>query len=425
MEKTLRKEPLMDTQYSATSDMSVFGRSSDGPLSGILIADFGRVLAGPYCTMLLADLGATVIKIESLGGDETRAWRPPTYGDDSTYFLSINRNKTSIKLDLRDSDDRRTAQRIAERADVVVENFKPGDLVRYGLDYDTVSVTNKDVVYASITGFGTAGGAQLPGYDLLIQALSGLMDLTGAPDTEPFRSGIAVFDVITGLHTCIGILAALRHRDRIGEGQLVEMNLMSSALSGMVNQTTAVVLDAAVPVRLGNEHPSIYPYEPFDTGDGKLVIAIGNDSQYRTFCAAIGKPELAEDPRFEKAPVRSANRQELRPLLMECLSTRPASEWFDILTEAKLPCAPIQDLRAGIEFAERIGLEPVVTVGRGESALLGVRNPIRLSKTPVTYDLAPPALDSGAQLVRAWLGADQDPLADAIAGPPTRSPEKR
>lgn len=415
----------MDSQYSTTSEASIFGRSSDGPLSGILIADFGRVLAGPYCTMLLADLGATVIKIESPAGDDTRAWRPPIHRDDSTYFLSINRNKTSIKLDLRDADDRRTAQRIAERADVVVENFKPGDLARYGLDYDAVSATNKDVVYASITGFGTAGGAQLPGYDLLIQALSGLMDLTGAPDTEPFRSGIAVFDVITGLHACIGILAALRHRDRSGEGQLVEMNLMSSALSGMVNQTAAVVLDAAVPVRLGNEHPSIYPYEPFDTGDGKLVIGIGNDSQYRTFCAAIGRPELAVDPRFEKAPVRSANRQELRPLLLECLSTRTASEWFDILTEAKLPCAPIQDLKAGIEFAQRIGLEPVVTVGRGDGALPGVRNPIRLSKTPVTYDLAPPALDSGAELVRAWLGADQDPLAGTIAGPPTRSPEKR
>lgn len=414
----------MDSKQSTTSETSVFGRSSDGPLSGIVIADFGRVLAGPYCTMLLADLGATVIKIESPLGDDTRAWRPPTHGDDSTYFLSVNRNKTSIKLDLRDPDDRRTAQRIAERADVVVENFKPGDLARYGLDYDTVSASNKDVVYASITGFGTAGGAQLPGYDLLIQALSGLMDLTGAPDTEPFRSGIAVFDVITGLHACIGILAALRHRDRSGDGQLVEMNLMSSALSGMVNQTAAVVLGAAVPVRLGNEHPSIYPYEPFDTGDGKLVIGIGNDSQYRTFCAAIGKPELALDPRFEKAPVRSAHRQELRPLLVECLSSRTASEWFEILTEAKLPCAPIQDLKAGIEFAQQIGLEPVVTVGRGHGALPGVRNPIRLSKTPVTYDLVPPALDSGAELVRSWLSEDEQSLASALAGAAAQSHQK-
>ena len=414
----------MDSQHSATTDSSVFGRSSDGPLSGIVIADFGRVLAGPYCTMLLADLGATVIKIESPAGDETRAWRPPTRGDDSTYFLSINRNKTSIKLDLRDPDDRRTAQRIAGRADVVVENFKPGDLVRYGLDYDTVAATNKDVVYASITGFGTAGGAQLPGYDLLIQALSGLMDLTGAPDTGPFRSGIAVFDVITGLHACIGILAALRHRDRIGEGQLVEMNLMSSALSGMVNQTAAVVLGGAAPVRLGNEHPSIYPYEPFDTGDGRLVIAIGNDSQYRTFCAAIGRPELAVDPRFGKAPLRSANRAELRPLLVKCLSARSASEWFDILTEAKLPCAPIQDLRAGIEFAERIGLEPVVTVGHGEGAQPGVRNPIRLSKTPVSYDLTPPDLGSGAELVHAWLGEDEQLLAGTLAGTAARSPKE-
>ena len=414
----------MDSQHSATPETSAFGRSSGGPLSGILIADFGRVLAGPYCTMLLADLGATVIKIESPAGDETRAWRPPTRGNDSTYFLSINRNKTSIKLDLRDPEDRRTAQRIAERADVVVENSALGDPKQWGLDAAPVAATNNPVVSASIWGLGAAGGAQLPGYDLLIQALSGMMDLTGAPDTEPFRAGVAVFDVITGLHACIGILAALRHRDRIGEGQLVEMNLMSSALSGMVNQTAAVVLGGVVPKRMGNEHPSIYPYEPLDTGDGKLVIAIGNDSQYRTFCDAIGRPELATDPRFEKAPLRSANRTELRPLLVESMSTRTAAEWFDILTEAKLPCAPIQDLRAGIEFAERIGLEPVVTVGHGEGAQPGVRNPIRLSKTPVSYDLTPPDLDSGAELVRAWLGDDEHLLAGAFAGISTQSPER-
>lgn len=411
----------MKSQESIASEASIFGRSSGGPLSGILIADFGRVLAGPYCTMLLADLGATVIKIESPAGDETRAWRPPTRGDDSTYFLSINRNKTSISLDLRDPIDRRTAQRIAERADVVVENFKPGDLERYGLDYATVSATNADVVYASITGFGTTGGAQLPGYDLLIQALSGLMDLTGAPDTEPFRSGIAVFDVITGLHACIGILTALRHRDRSGEGQLVEMNLMSSALSGMVNQTAAVVLGSVVPTRLGNEHPSIYPYEPFATREGKLVIAIGNDSQFRTLCAAIGQPELATDSRFETAPERSRNRTDLRPLLVACLATKTTSDWFDILTEAKLPCAPIQDLRAGIEFAERIGLEPVVTVGQGENSQPGVRNPIRLSKTPASYDLTPPALGSGGDLVRAWLNEDGDFLERAFATSTTQS----
>ena len=403
-----------------------------GSLEGLRILDLSRILAGPTATQLMADLGAEVIKVEKPeSGDDTRSWGPPFLpdadGNDSdlsAYFLCANRNKKSIAIDIASEDGVSLLRRLVAISDVVVENFKPGDLVRYGLDYDTVAATNKDVVYASITGFGTAGGAQLPGYDLLIQALSGLMDLTGAPDTEPFRSGVAVFDVITGLHACIGILAALRHRDRIGEGQLVEMNLMSSALSGMVNQTAAVVLGGTAPARLGNEHPSIYPYEPFDTGDGKLVIAIGNDSQYRTFCATIGRPELAVDPRFEKAPLRSANRTELRPLLVECLSTRTASEWFDILTEAKLPCAPIQDLKAGIEFAERIGLEPVVTVGHGENAQPGVRNPIRLSKTPVSYDLTPPDLDSGAELVRTWLGADEHVLAGAIAGTPTRSPQE-
>lgn len=383
----------------------MFGRTGTGPLSGLLVADFGRVLAGPYCTMLLADMGATVVKIESPDGDETRAWKPPVRDGESTYYLSINRNKGSIALDLQDENDRRIAQEIAERADIVVENFKPQGLNRFDLDYESVAATNPGVVYASITGFGTAGGASLPGYDLLVQALSGLMSVTGSPETPAYRSGVAVFDVMTGLHAAIGILAALQERQRSGKGQRIEVNLMSSALSGMVNQTAGYLLSGRVPTRLGNEHPSIYPYEPLATGDGDIVIAIGNDPQFRRLCEALGTPGLSEDDRFATAPQRSLNRKALRPLLLDALRSSSSAEWFEVLTEARIPCAPINDVRQGLEFAERIGLDPVVEVGQGADALPGIRNPITFSETPVSYDMVPPDHDGHREPILAWLRA--------------------
>ncbi|MFD9664485.1 CaiB/BaiF CoA transferase family protein [Rhodococcus sp. NPDC059968] len=380
-----------------------FGRNASGPLAGIVVADFSRVLAGPYCTMLLADMGATVIKVESPSGDETRAWKPPVFDGQSTYYLSINRNKRSIALDFGDPADLETARGIAESADVVVENFKPGGLDRFGLEYASIRERNPAVVYASITGFGSAGGAALPGYDLLVQAMSGLMSLTGDPDLPAYRSGVAVFDVITGLHAAIGVLSALHERGRSGRGQRIEVNLMSSALSGMVNQTAGFLLSGNVPTRMGNEHPSIYPYEPLPTADGDIVLAIGNDRQFRTLCDVIGAPELAADPRFATPPDRSHNRSVLRPILQELLAAKPASEWFDNFTEARLPCAPINDVRGGIEFAQRLGLEPVVEVGDGEEALPGVRNPITFSATPASYDLVPPGIDADRGDILGWL----------------------
>lgn len=382
-----------------------FNRNVTGPLAGIVITDFSRVLAGPYCTMLLADMGATVIKVEGPAGDETRAWKPPVRDGESTYYMSINRNKRAITLDFTDPRDLATARRLACAADVVVENFKPGSLARFGLDYESIVAESPAVVYASITGFGTAGGASLPGYDLLVQAMSGLMSLTGAPETPAFRSGVAVFDVITGLHAAIGVLAALHERERSGRGQLVEVNLMTSALSGMVNQTAGYLLSGEVPTRMGNQHPSIYPYEPLPTRDGEIVLAIGNDRQFRTLCGILETPALADDPRFATAPDRSHNRAELRPLLQDLLSARSAAEWFDILTEARIPCAPINDVRAGLEFAERLGLDPVVNVGGGESELPGIRNPIGFSATPASYDLVPPAFDADRDAILAWLDA--------------------
>ena len=390
------------TADSAAFD-GLFERSAEGPLAGVVIADFGRVLAAPYCTMLLADLGATVLKVESDGGDETRSWVPPVRGDDSTYYLSVNRNKHSIALDLHDADDLAVAQKLMGSCDVVVENFKPGSLTKFGLDYERVAVTNPSVIYASITGFGTAGGVDLPGYDLLIQGASGLMSVTGAAETEPFKSGFAVFDVFTGLHACIAILAALRHRDATGEGQRVELNLMTTAFSAMVNQSAAYALGGVVPTRLGNEHPSIYPYAPFGTKDGDIIMAIGNDKQFAAFADALGAPEVATDARFATNPLRSQNRDELRPLLNEILMTRSAAQWFTLFRERGIPCAPINSVKQGFEFAESLGLEPTVTVGHGSDSQPGIRNPVTYSRSHVTYDLAPPALDGSGDAIRAWL----------------------
>lgn len=384
------------------------GRSLGGPLSGMVIADFTRVLAGPYATMLLADMGATVIKVESPEGDDSRGWKPPIRDGESTFYLSVNRNKHSIALDFKDDADLAVAQDLAARADVVVENFKPGGLEQFSLDYDAVAALNPDVVYASITGFGTAGGAGLPGYDLLVQAVSGMMSVTGGQDTEPYRAGLALFDVITGLHTAIGILGAVHHRTATGEGQHLELNLLISALSGMVNQSAAYVTGGVIPTRMGNEHPSLYPYEPFQTGEGTLIIAAGNNGQFRRLCEALDLPDVPADPRFATAQERNANREPLRLLLQDKLARLSAGEWFEQLSAIGLPCAPIQDVKGGVETAERLGLNPVALAGTGQRRVPTLRHPVEFSKTPVSYDLAPPRLNESSQLVRDWLAAAKE-----------------
>lgn len=378
--------------------------TSPGPLSGLLVADFSRVLAGPYATMLLADLGANVIKVESPAGDDTRSWVPPVTEDGtSTYYLAINRNKRSVAFDLKDESDLASARELARRADVMVQNFKPGGLARFGLDYESVRAENPGIIYASISGFGSGGGKDLPGYDLMVQAMSGLMSLTGAPDGPPFRGGISVFDVMAGLHTTIGILAALNHRNATGEGQHVEASLMASALSGMVNQTSAYVAGGVVPFRMGNSHPSLFPYEPLPTGDGDLVVTAGNDAQFRKVCQVLGVPELADDPRFAHNVGRTANRDQLRPLLTEQLARRSAAEWFADLIAVGVPCGPINTVEGGVEFAREIGLDPVVVAGDSEKGTPTIRHPLTFSVTPPRYDLAPPALDEHGDQIRAWL----------------------
>ena len=378
-----------------------------GPLDGLLVADFSRILAGPYATMLLADLGAEVVKVEGPRGDDTRSWVPPVHDGVSTYFLGINRNKRSVVLDFADEADATLARELARRADIVIENFRPGGLAKYGLDYDTVAASNPRVLYASISGFGSGEqGRTLPGYDLIVQAISGLMSLTGPADGEPYRAGISVFDVMAGLHATIGLLAALHRREETGRGQHVEVNLLSSALSGMVNQTSAYVAAGVVPFRMGNSHPSLFPYEPLPCSDGELIVTAGNDQQFRKLVDVLGVPELADDPRFARNPDRTARREELRPLLVERLTTRTTMEWFRDITAAGIPCGPINTVDQGVAFAEGIGLDPVVDVGPTGASVRSVRNPITLSETPPGYRLPPPALDEHGDEIRRWLAEE-------------------
>ncbi len=383
-----------------------------GPLDGLLVADFSRALAGPYCTMLLGDMGATVIKVESPSGDETRTWMPPERNGVATYYLSINRNKRSIVLDFNDPADLQLARELAARADIFIENFKPGGLKRFGLDYEAVQQHNPGIIYASISGFGTAQGASLPGYDLMVQAVSGLMSLTGDPDGPAYRSGISAFDVIAGLHITIGILAALNHRSRTGEGQRVEVSLLASALSGLVNHTSAYVAGGVVPMRMGNAHPSLFPYEPLPTADQDLVIAVGNSGQFSKLCEVLGLPELPRDPRFARTEDRTRNREALRPLLIERLRTRTAREWFQELSAVGVPCGPINTIEGGVRLAQELGLDPIVQVGDGENAVPMIRHPITFSRTPPRHTLPPPALGQDSEQIRAWLreapGSDAD-----------------
>jgi len=383
--------------------------SITGPLDGVVVADFSRVLAGPYATMLLGDLGATVIKVESPSGDDTRHWGPPwTPEGDSTYYMSINRNKRSIALDLRSPEGRRRGMALVRRADVMIENFRGASMARLGFDYESVRRLSPGIVYCSITGFGADGGAELPGYDLVVQAVSGLMSLTGPDADTPSKTGIATADVLTGLHAAIGILAALRHRERTGEGQRVELNLMSSMLSGLVNFGGAYALSGDVAHGMGIRHPSICPYEPFPTADRLLIIAAGNDRQFQALCDCLGLPHLKDDPRFSTNAARVANRELLTSTLATALRTRGADEWFATLTAAGVPCGPINDVAQGMHFAESLGLEPIVDVfGSAQIA-----NPLRLSATAVSYRHRPPALGEDEKEILDWLDTGESAKSD-------------
>jgi len=381
---------------------------SPAALGGVVVADFSRVLAGPLATMLLGDLGADVIKVERPGsGDDTRAWGPPYVGGESAYYLALNRNKRSIAVDLSTREGKVVARRLAEKADVVVENFKSGTMKRLGLSYDEVSATNPGVVYCTISGFGTKGhGASLLGYDFIVQAVGGLMHITGAEAGEPTKVGIAVADVLTGLFAANAILAALLARSRCGKGQQVEVDLMSCLLAGLVNQASTFVTTGQVPRALGNRHPSISPYEMFTAKDRPLVIAVGNDGQFASLADVLGMAWMVADDRFATNPARVANREELSKLIEGKLRESPAAEWVDRFESAQVPAGLVNDIGEAFALAERLGLNPVVGVGGasagGENAQ--VADPMRLGTSPVTYRLRPPHLGAHTEEVLRELG---------------------
>ena len=369
--------------------------STPSALSDVRILDFSRVLAGPFATMMLADLGATVTKVERPGtGDETRSWGPPyDAAGEATYFQSVNRNKRSVVLDLSTDPDRDRALALARASTVIVENFRPGVMDRLGLGCEQLRIEDPALIYCSITGFGSGAGAQLPGYDLLIQALGGLMSITGSADGEPQKVGVAVVDVLAGLFATVGILAALRHRDATGEGQRVEVDLFSALLAALVNQGSAFTIAGAIPSRLGNAHPSIAPYELLATSEGELVVAVGNDRQFKALCDVLGIDELGADARYARNSDRVANRGALRAELEARLGARPAADWARELTAARVPAGVVNDVGAAFALAESLGLAPIVSLPKDDGGTVSLtRNPIRLSKTPPTYRSAPPSL---------------------------------
>lgn len=372
------------------------------PLDGVVVADFSRVLAGPMATMTLADLGAHVIKIERPGlGDETRGWGPPWSARGATYYESVNRTKQSISLDLSDPDDLATALEIACGADVVIENFKPGTMDRLGLGYDVVAAANPGVVYCSISGFGSTGGRELPGYDFVVQAVGGLMSVTGEPDGDPLKVGVALVDVLTGKDAVIGILAALKGRERTGRGDRIEVSLLTSVLAGLVNQAQAYLETGDSPRRLGNDHPSIAPYGILHARDRALAVACGNDGQFARLATAVGRPELAADERFLTNAARVGHRTELVAELEAALATRDAEDWVEALTAAAVPAGVVNDIGAAVDLAERLGLEPTLEVGEGWSRQ--VRHPVRWTAYDTAEPTPPPTNGQHADQVRDWL----------------------
>lgn len=390
----------MSTQDYADEPAGIDDGAGRGALEGLRIADFSRVLAGPYATMLLADLGAEVVKIERPGsGDDTRAWCPPAdHEGTSTYFLSVNRNKRSVVLDLTTGAGREQARALVAESDVLVENFRPGTMERLGLGHRELRSRNPELIYCSISGFGSGAGAAIPGYDLLVQAVGGLMSVTGDAAGEPVKAGVALVDVITGLHASLGILAALRHRDATGEGQLVEVNLLGSLLSAMVNQASAYAVAEVVPGRMGNAHPSIAPYETLPTADRPIALAVGNDRQFAALADMIGEPALALDDRFRTNGDRVAHRAVLRDILTTRLGTAGADHWSAVLLAAGVPAGPVNTLDEAFAFARKLGLPGIVDIpdagadGTDGRPSRQVASPIVLSGTPAQYRLPPPRL---------------------------------
>jgi formyl-CoA transferase len=386
-----------------------------GALDGIRVLDLSRVLAGPYCTMMLGDLGAEVIKVELPGtGDDTRAWGPPFAGGESAYFMAVNRNKKGITVNLKTESGRDLVRGLARRADILIENFKVGTLDRLGLGYDDLRAVNPGLVYCSITAFGRSGPYRdLPGYDYTVQALGGLMSITGHPDGEPTKVGVAIVDITAGLYAATAILAAIHARTITGVGQRVEVSLLQAQLAWLANVGANYLVGGQVPGRYGNAHPNIVPYQAFDCADRPIVVAVGNDSQWRAFCAAVDRTDLAVDSRFTTNPDRVRNRDVLVPILREVLLARDADAWFARLRENDVPCAPINTLDRTFGDPQVEALGAVVEVDHPVAGRVPlVRWPFELSETPATLRSPPPALGADTEsVIREVLGLSDADIA--------------
>jgi formyl-CoA transferase len=376
------------------------------PLNGIRVLDLSRVLAGPYCTMVLGDLGADVIKVESPGGDETRGWGPPFAEGESAYYLCVNRNKRGIVVDFKTAEGRDILHGLVRQSDVLLENFRPDSLARFSLDYESVSVINPSLIYCSITGFGQTGPLRdKPGYDFMIQAMGGIMSVTGEPDGEPMKSGVAVADLFAGQNAVIAILAALQARTHTGKGQHLDISLFDSQLGWLANVASNYLISGNLPRRYGNAHANIVPYQSFQASDGWFVIAVGNDRQFESLCNFIDKPELSSDPRFAKNSARVQNREELIPLLKPVFETKTVHEWLSLIGD-EFPCGPINNLNQVFSMPQVEAREMLIHMKHptiGDLPLVG--SPLKFSDTPVEYRLPPPRLgEHTEQVLKELLG---------------------
>jgi crotonobetainyl-CoA:carnitine CoA-transferase CaiB-like acyl-CoA transferase len=364
-----------------------------GALDGIRILDMTRVLAGPYATMILGDLGADVIKVEAPGGsDDTRFWGPPFQNGMSAYYTAINRNKRSITVNLKTEEGRKIIRRLAKTADVLIHNFKTGTMEKFGLGYDDLSLLNPRLIYCSITGFGETGPySRLPGYDYIIQAMSGWMSINGTPSSGPLKVGVAIADVFTGLYAAIATQAALLAREKTGRGQKIDLSLFDSAISALVNVAANYLMSGDIPEPLGNEHPNIVPYSTYEASDGPIVIAVGNDRQFQAFCELLSDPTIGTDPRFQTNSSRVAHREELNRRINEEVKKRTRAEWQRLLAEKGIPCGPVQNLEQLFQHPQTLARNMVITMHHDKIGPLKlVGSPIQLSDTKVSYRLPPP-----------------------------------
>ena len=387
-----------------------------GPLHGIRVLDLTRVLAGPYCTMFLGDLGAEVVKVEQPGvGDDTRGWGPPFTGGESAYFLCVNRNKKSVTIDLKSREGVALLQRLAERADVLIENFRPGTMERLNLGEKDLRAANPRLIYASLSGFGADGPmSDAPGYDLIVQAWGGLMSITGPADGEPSKVGVAIIDLVAGLMLGKSIAAALFAREKLGVGQKIDTSLLEAEVACLINMGSNYLVEGNIPRRWGNAHPSIVPYQSFKTEDGYLVIGVASEGIWRRFCQAIGRAEWADDSRFDKNSNRVENRSLLIGLLAEIFLSRSTDEWLKLLNSAEVPCAPVQTVDQVFKAPQVLHREMLVQVEHptaGTVRMAGI--PVKFSLTPASVRLPPPLLGQhNEEVLESWLGIDDKEISE-------------